>query len=407
MLLMVRAFLLLGAAAAQHVTFGGGSAGHVEYVYRPVAGRVGGGNPFGGIVPGMLMMAGSSALLWWNEGRTVREERMLREAHAAVVSIDTEEPFNYEGAPVARLVHMSGKVSSSSLADPMFPTVRRPALRLKRTVEAYQWEETEHTREMRVSSTHVKRETSYTYRKNWSARPVDSGRFRSSSHHNPTPQVRPHEEVAVASDARFRGGVRLSPQLLSQLNEWEAVPLQREGGPTLPAGFGGYVAQTGNGADAIHLPSPRALARGVSAYSVEEAVPEGLAARRLHPPSEVAEALAAERGDERGDEVSAMPRVQVARPPEVGDSRVSYREVNAPADGVSVLGAVGRDGDVWPWRPAGRLHGHSLPELYMARAGAVGPAELLREAASTASAKKWALRGAGWLLLWGGSWLSL
>ena len=55
----------------------GNSARDVDYVYRPLGGR--GTNPFAGVLPGLACLVGSSALLWWNEGRAVRMEKMLRD----------------------------------------------------------------------------------------------------------------------------------------------------------------------------------------------------------------------------------------------------------------------------------------------------------------------------------------
>ena len=155
----VHVLLLVHAASAQFdVTFGGGGAGRVEYFYRPL-GR-GGGGGFGGIVPGAIVLAVSVGLLWWNEGRTLREERMLHEARRAVLSIDGGVPSEAGGsASEERLLHVTGKLSSSGVRDSLYPSVGRPALRLRRVAEAYQWKETKHTREERVSSTHVKRET--------------------------------------------------------------------------------------------------------------------------------------------------------------------------------------------------------------------------------------------------------
>ena len=158
---LVRALLLVHSASAQFgggVTFGSGGADRVEYVFRPL-GR-GGGGGFGGIVPGALMLAASVGLLWWNEGRTLREERMLHEAHQAVLSIDGDAPSDGGGSTSdERLLHVTGKLASNGVRDGLFPSVGRPALRLRRVAEAYQWKETKHTHEERVSSTYVKRET--------------------------------------------------------------------------------------------------------------------------------------------------------------------------------------------------------------------------------------------------------
>ena len=70
-----------------------------------------------------MIMAGSSALLWWNEGRAVRQERMLRDALRNVTSIDgsVPPPAELEG----ELVHVSGEVESGGVADPLWP-VQRP-----------------------------------------------------------------------------------------------------------------------------------------------------------------------------------------------------------------------------------------------------------------------------------------
>ena len=50
----------------------GNNVRDVDYVYRPLGGR--GTNPFAGVLPGLACLVGSSALLWWNEGRAVRQE---------------------------------------------------------------------------------------------------------------------------------------------------------------------------------------------------------------------------------------------------------------------------------------------------------------------------------------------
>ena len=92
---MLLAFPTLAALAQLTIGGGGGQVQQTEYIYRPVRGRHGGGggNPFGGLVPGALIMAGSSALLWWNEGRSARDEQMLSAARREVRSLDASRPL--------------------------------------------------------------------------------------------------------------------------------------------------------------------------------------------------------------------------------------------------------------------------------------------------------------------------
>ena len=43
------------------------------------------GNSFGGIFTGLLLFIGATVLIWWNEGRAVKTDKMLKEAQGQVV----------------------------------------------------------------------------------------------------------------------------------------------------------------------------------------------------------------------------------------------------------------------------------------------------------------------------------
>ena len=206
----------LGPYTGGRPRFGGSNnARDADYVYRPLGGR--GTNPFAGVLPGLACLVGSSALLWWNEGRAVRQEKMLRDALRKVTSIDgsVPPPAELEG----ELVHVSGEVESGGVADPLWPVQRPGAARLRRKSEVYQWSEREHMHERRVSSTHVRRERSYSYSLGWETRAHHSANFREAAgHHNPPARVEPGVATHAAADARLAGGgVALSPDLVSQL----------------------------------------------------------------------------------------------------------------------------------------------------------------------------------------------
>ena len=64
------------------------------------------GNSFRGILPGLLLFLAGTALLWWNEGRAVKTDKMLKEAEDVTVemeNIDRVDP-QFDG----KLVYATG-----------------------------------------------------------------------------------------------------------------------------------------------------------------------------------------------------------------------------------------------------------------------------------------------------------
>ena len=170
---------------------------------------------------------------------------------AAVTSIDAAvpPPAELEG----ELVHVSGEVESGGVADQRWPVQRPGAARLRRKSEVYQWSEREHTHERRVSSTHVRRERSYSYSLGWETRAHHSANFREAAgHHNPPARVEPGVATHAAADARLAGGgVALPPDLVSQLGGWTPVATL----PPLGAADGAAIAPLPDGsAQSVYLP---------------------------------------------------------------------------------------------------------------------------------------------------------
>ena len=289
----------------------GNSARDVDYVYRPLGGR--GTNPFAGVLPGLACLVGSSALLWWNEGRAVRQEKMLRDALRKVTSIDgsVPPPAELEG----ELVHVSGEVESGGVADPLWPVQRPGAARLRRKSEVYQWSEREHTHERRVSSTHVRRERSYSYSLGWETRAHHSANFREAAgHHNPPARVEPGVATHAAADARLAGGgVALPPDLISQLGGWTPVATL----PPIGASDGAAIAPLPDGsAQSVYLPPAGKLLPGVEAPA--RRMPD-----QLDLPAEVERHVRDASGGGDGDGVGTMARLARPPAPRPGDARVS------------------------------------------------------------------------------------
>ncbi len=126
-----------------------------------------------GAVVGVLLLFASIALLWVNEGRTNLASVARRAAIAA--------PDRVDAALDGALVSVTAETRADHpLGDPDFLLADR-RLSLERAVEMFAWVEACDGRRDRCD-----------YRREWSATPPSSARFREpSGHHNPAMRVRP------------------------------------------------------------------------------------------------------------------------------------------------------------------------------------------------------------------------
>src|SRR5258707_5575313 len=130
---------------------------------------------FVGAVIGVLLVIGSIVLLWWNEGRAVDAIRALDQGARQLVEANAPavDPANNN-----KLVHLSGAMTTpASARDTAFGVGSDDLLRLRRTVEMFQWTEQKSTRTQKNLGGSETTETTYSYRKEWSDHPVDSAHF--------------------------------------------------------------------------------------------------------------------------------------------------------------------------------------------------------------------------------------
>ena len=121
--------------------FGWGRPLNVEY--NGFCSRLGGA--ICGMVFGLIMFAGSLALLGWNEGRAVHTERAIQDGRKVYVNAPCS-PVNptLEG----QLVHLTCRVSTPQpLVDPTF-SISAKSIQLVRTVEMYQYREHKQTQQV-------------------------------------------------------------------------------------------------------------------------------------------------------------------------------------------------------------------------------------------------------------------
>jgi len=195
-----------------------------------------------GVLVGLALFVASFPLLFWNEGRAVHRAQDLEEGRGAVIeaSADAVRP-----ADEGKLVHLSGNaVTTDALADTELGPTAPGALRLRRTVEMFQWRERKETRTTKSLGGSEQRTTKYTYALEWSAEPLDASRFEEpAGHQNP-----PMPVVSQTFDAaRVTLGARmLTADLVSQHDGFETLPIE----PAQAAGlarFGRPVARVAEG----------------------------------------------------------------------------------------------------------------------------------------------------------------
>jgi hypothetical protein len=182
------------------------------------------GDSIKGILAGLTMVAVAFFLLFWNEGRAVKQYKTLKEGGKTVISVSSD---SVDAANAGKLLHVTGRaVTDATLTDPVFG-VSANALRLKRVVTMYQWKETSKsdTKEKLGGGTETTK--TYSYSKVWSDRVISSSEFKvQADHQNPTSlPYEPSEQIAAV--VTF-GAFTLSPSLVYRINNFEPLPASND-----------------------------------------------------------------------------------------------------------------------------------------------------------------------------------
>ena len=174
-----------------------------------------------GVLVGIVLCLASLPVLFWNEGRSVREYRSLREGAGAVVSVDAG---SLSSGNEGKLVHLTAiTITGAPLKDTEFG-VTAEGVKLRRIVESFQWKESSRSESQKKLGGGQETKTTYEYEKVWSEDKIDSKEFKQpQGHENPTKDL-PEKKEVVASAVTL-GGFKLSPELLELLGKWEPLPV--------------------------------------------------------------------------------------------------------------------------------------------------------------------------------------
>ncbi len=141
------------------------------------------GGAFKGIIVGLVLIAASFALLFWNEGRAVERYKTLQEGGGIVRSVSSQ---TIDSGNEGRLVHISGRAETSDTLADTEMGVSVQAIALLREVEMYQWKESSRSETRKKLGGGEETVTTYSYNKEWSPRTLDSSSFKQpEGHGNP------------------------------------------------------------------------------------------------------------------------------------------------------------------------------------------------------------------------------
>lgn len=184
------------------------------------------GDSIKGILFGLFLFIAAFPLLWWNEGRSVERFNSLKEGLGQVIAIEKE---TINSANRDKLVHTQGLAQTQEvLSDTVFG-VSAQAIKLQRQVSMYQWQEhskTETKEEVGGSKT---TKTTYSYKKGWHTREINSSNFKRSGYQNPS---MPYQNNTQQAQAVSLGAFKLNASQIANINAKTALNLYDMKPPT-------------------------------------------------------------------------------------------------------------------------------------------------------------------------------
>ncbi len=174
-----------------------------------------------GILVGLLLVAVTIGVLWWNEGRAINRARALDEGLSQVVEVSSDR---IDAANQGQLVHLSGRAETTeTLSDPVFGLAKQ-VLKMRRVVEMYQWRERSQSQIREKLGGGTETVTTYSYETGWESRLINSSNFKEpAGRSNPTQM--PYEDWSRTANRVTVGAFRLSNAQLGGISDFRRVEL--------------------------------------------------------------------------------------------------------------------------------------------------------------------------------------
>ena len=347
------------------------------------------GNSFKAIGSGILLFIVGTCVLWWNEGRAVKTEKMLDEAGSAY--IEMENPSKKDASLEGELICGTALATTEdSLSDQQFG-IGAKAISLRRSVEYYQWvEHAEEKKEDKLGGKEVTT-TTYTYSKEWVSRPIESGQFKDPAYQNKNMVLTTVEDAEQYAENVSWGAYKLNESLIHSISSREGLDLaiaedllkqMDKSAQTAYERFYGVKKQPVEQPVETVVLSDSAKAVADSLKAVNDSINEAMAKAENKKDFEYIHQAG-----------NVLYYGRVPGSPEVGDVRVTFEKV-VPAK-VTVMAVV--DGD--SFKPFKAKNGKRFQTLVMGKKSGDEIIEAEKEANNMWT---WALRILGVLLVIGG-----
>lgn len=183
------------------------------------------GNSFKAILWGIILVWFSIWLLAWNENNYVKQKAALKE-WASIVQEATIDQINSELE--WKEIHVSWETSSNAeaLKDSIF-WITTDNLKLKRTVEMYQWYEDEHEECHDNYWWSEDCSTTYTYDTKWSDEHISSNNFYQASNHE-NPSFWEYESEEQVKEPITLWAYTLTDVFVNQLTDYKTINLSEQ-----------------------------------------------------------------------------------------------------------------------------------------------------------------------------------
>ena len=337
------------------------------------------GRSFKSIGSGFVLFCLATALLWWNEGRAVKTEKMLDEAGGAYVEMPN--PGKKDASLEGELICGTAMATTEdSLCDTDFG-IGAKAISIRRTVEYYQWEE--HVKETRKDKLGGSEEVTkeYTYTKGWVSRPIESADFKDRAYQKKNMVLTTVEEAEQYAENVSWGAYKLSESLVQSISSREDMEL------SIPEDLlaqldkntqTAYERFYGKQSQPVVQPTATAEVSG-SAKAANDSVSQTMTAAENKRDLEYVHQAG-----------NVLYYGRVPGSPEVGDVRVTFEKI-VPAK-VTVMAVV--DGD--SFKPFKAKNGKRFERLVM---GKKTGDEIIEDAKTTNNVWTWILRFIGVILV--------